>query len=71
MPVGTNATSLVGSRLNFKKNQRRVVRRGAEAADAESFALELLHARHHFRPGKGALIVRIFYRADEHDVVAL
>ena len=42
-----------------------------KAADAEALALELLHLGNGSRTREHALIVGIFHRADQHDVMAL
>ena len=63
---------LVGLEIEFlEENQRRVVGCRSEAADAEALALELLHLRDGSRTGENTLVVRVFHRADEHDVMPL
>src|ERR1043165_6756841 len=51
----------------FHQDQGSIVRGGAEAADAEAFALELLQLGD-AGPGKNDLIVCRFYRGDEHEI---
>ena len=62
---------LIGLQIEFlKQDQRRIVRRRTKAADAEPFALELLDLadagpRHH------RIVVRVFRRGDQDDIVPL
>ena len=61
-----------GLEIEFlKENQRRIVGCRSEAADAEAFALELLHLRDGSWAGENTLVVRVFHRGNEHDVMTL
>src|SRR4030095_4600061 len=63
---------LVGLEIEFlKENQRRIVGCRSEAADAEALALQLLHLHDGPWTGENTLVIRVFHRAAEYDVIPL